>query len=109
MQQPGEDDLTLGDFLARHRFGRSLGEWYLLPMAAAIWSAPVARMLDYPARSFLSFFANHGLLSIQGHHLARTVAGGSRQYVRRMVAELGRASGSPPLPDRSDAGPGASK
>ena len=89
LQQPGEDDLTLGDFLARHGFGRSLGEWYLLPMAAAIWSAPVARMLDYPARSFLSFFANHGLLSIQGHHIWRTVAGGSREYVRRMVAELG--------------------
>ena len=89
LQQPGEDDLTLGDFLARHGFGRSLGEWYLLPMAAAIWSAPVARMLDYPARSFLSFFANHGLLSIQGHHVWRTVAGGSREYVRRMVAELG--------------------
>jgi hypothetical protein len=58
-------------------------------MAAAIWSAPVARMLDYPARSFLSFFANHGLLSIYGHHTWRTVTGGSREYVRRMVAELG--------------------
>jgi predicted NAD/FAD-binding protein len=89
LQQPGDDDLTLGDFLARHGFGRSLGEWYLLPMAAAIWSAPVGRMLEYPARSFLSFFANHGLLSIQGHHVWRTVAGGSREYVRRMVAELG--------------------
>ena len=89
LQEPGGDDLTLGDFLARHGFGRSLGEWYLLPMAAAIWSAPVARMLDYPARSFLSFFANHGLLSIHGHHQWRTVAGGSREYVRRIMAELG--------------------
>jgi predicted NAD/FAD-binding protein len=89
LQEPGGDDLSLGDFLDRHGFGRSLGEWYLLPMAAAIWSAPVARMLDYPARSFLSFFANHGLLSIHGHHQWRTVAGGSREYVRRIVTELG--------------------
>ena len=89
LEQPGGDDLTLGDFLARHGFGRSLGESYLLPMAAAIWSAPMARMLEYPARSFLSFFANHGLLSIQGHHPWRTVTGGSREYVQRMAAELG--------------------
>jgi predicted NAD/FAD-binding protein len=89
LQEPGGNDLSLGDFLVRHGFGRSLGEWYLLPMAAAIWSAPVARMLDYPARSFLSFFANHGLLSIHGHHQWRTVAGGSREYVRRLMAELG--------------------
>ena len=89
LERPSVDDLTLGDFLARHGFGRSLGEWYLLPMAAAIWSAPVARMLDYPARSFLSFFANHGLLSIHGHHTWRTVRGGSREYVRRMLADLG--------------------
>ena len=78
-------------------------------MAAAIWSAPVARMLDYPARSFLSFFANHGLLSIQGHHVWRTVTGGSRQYVRRMVAELGPRIRIATPSDRSDAGPGASK
>ncbi len=89
LQEPEGEDLSLGDFLTRHGFGRSLGEWYLLPMAAAIWSAPVARMLDYPARSFLSFFANHGLLSIHGHHQWRTVAGGSREYVRRMLTELG--------------------
>jgi uncharacterized protein len=88
LDQPGEDDLTLGDFLNRHGFGRGLGEWYLLPMAAAIWSAPVARMLEYPARSFLSFFANHGLLSINGQHAWRTVCGGSRQYVERMLGEF---------------------
>ena len=89
LAQAGGDDLTLGEFLDRHGFGRGLGEWYLLPMAAAIWSAPAARMLDYPARSFLSFFANHGLLSIYGHHAWRTVVGGSRSYVERMVRGLG--------------------
>ena len=102
LEQPAEDDLTLGDFLARHGFGRSLGEWYLLPMAAAIWSAPVARMLDYPARSFLSFFANHGLLSIQGHHAWRTVTGGSRAIC---PADGGRVRAADPDRHADPSGP----
>ena len=88
LKQAANDDVTLGEFLARHGFGRSLGEWYLLPMAAAIWSAPVAGMLEYPARSFLRFFANHGLLSIHGRHAWRTVTGGSRRYVDRLAGEF---------------------
>ena len=88
LQAPAGGDETIGGFLTRHGFGRGLADWYLLPMAAAIWSAPVASMLDYPARSFLSFFANHGLLSVTGHHAWRTVTGGGRQYVERLVAEF---------------------
>lgn len=89
LERGHDHEHTLGEFLSHHGFGRGLGEWYLLPMAAAIWSAPVLQMLDYPARSFLRFFANHGLLSINGHHPWRTVCGGSREYVRRMVGDLG--------------------
>lgn len=88
LQAPPDGDETIGQFLTQHGFGRGLADWYLLPMAAAIWSAPVASMLDYPARSFLSFFANHGLLSVSGHHAWRTVTGGGRQYVERLVAEF---------------------
>ena len=86
-EQP-EDQATVGEFLVRHRFGKGLADWYLLPMAAAIWSAPMACVLDHPAHSFLRFFANHGLLSISGQHDWRTVTGGSRQYVERLVAEF---------------------
>jgi predicted NAD/FAD-binding protein len=88
LQGGGCPGLTLGAFLARHGFGKGLVEWYLLPMAAAIWSAPVAEMLEYPADSFLAFFANHGLLSVNGHHAWRTVTGGSRRYAERMVGEF---------------------
>jgi predicted NAD/FAD-binding protein len=88
LREEADLELTVGQFLARHGFGKGLAEWYLLPMAAAIWSAPVARMLDYPARSFLAFFANHGLLSVGAHRTWRTVAGGSRAYVERMLPEF---------------------
>lgn len=88
LREEPADGATLGEFLARHRFGAGLADWYLMPMAAAIWSAPVARMRDYPARSFLRFFANHGLLSVTGQHAWRTVVGGSQSYVERLVSEF---------------------
>ena len=80
--------LTLGDFLRRHRFGDALREDYLLPMVASIWSCPTAQMLDFPAVSLLRFCRNHGLLQISDRPTWRTVVGGSRQYVQRIVDGL---------------------
>lgn len=78
---------SLGRFLDHHRFSPRLADDYLLPMAAAIWSCPTRRMRDFPARSFLQFFENHGLMNINDRPQWETVVGGSRRYVDRMLAE----------------------
>lgn len=80
-----EADLTLGDFLSNHKFSNDLTEHYLLPMGAAIWSCPVETMMLFPAKSFLRFFANHGLIDLRNRPQWRTVVGGSSSYVRRML------------------------
>jgi predicted NAD/FAD-binding protein len=85
---PSPPTETLGEFLDRHRYGQPFRRWYLLPMAAAIWSCPVATMLDYPVATFARFCHNHGLLQISGRPQWMTVAGGARQYVRRIAAGL---------------------
>mgnify|MGYP003341310683 CR=1 FL=1 len=59
---PGAADPTLGDYLDTAGYSRGFIEDHLLPMGAAIWSVPMDRMRDFPARSFARFFANHGLL-----------------------------------------------
>jgi predicted NAD/FAD-binding protein len=82
------DDCTLGEFLQRGGYGLWFREGYLLPMAAAIWSCPVARMADYPARSLLHFYENHGLLNVFRRPQWRTVQGGGREYVQRILAQL---------------------
>src|SRR4051794_12856130 len=85
----GEEEAeTLREFLARHRFGHGLQEWYLLPLAASIWSAPIARILDFPVQSLLAFLANHGLLRVGRRLRWRTVGGGSRVLVGRLAAAL---------------------
>jgi predicted NAD/FAD-binding protein len=43
-------------------------------------------MLHFPARCFVRFFENHGLLSVRGQPQWLTVSGGSQRYVDRLVA-----------------------
>jgi len=76
---------SLGAFLGEGGYGQGFRDWYLLPMAAAIWSCPTHRMLDYPCASFLQFCSNHGLLQIVDRPRWRTVLGGGREYVARMA------------------------
>lgn len=71
----------LGDWLARTGFGTGFRDWYLLPMAAAIWSCPMSTMLRFPVGSFVRFFHNHGLLQVNDRPQWFTVRGGSRRYV----------------------------
>ena len=80
--------VTLGEYLDAESYSQAFRDWYLVPMAAAIWSSPARDILDFPLPSFVRFCHNHGLLSIADRPLWRTVAGGSREYVARIVARL---------------------
>ena len=73
---------SLREYVRRHQYMPFMVDNYLKPMAAAIWSAPTGQILDFPARSFLLFFKNHGLLSLRNRPAWRTVAGGSSSYVK---------------------------
>ena len=80
--------MTLGALLSREKFGQPMQEWYLLPMAAAIWSAPVSAVLEFSAATFLSFCLNHRLLQIENRPQWKTILGGSRLYVQAMLERL---------------------
>lgn len=72
---------TLGEYLSAEGYGQAFQEDHLLPMAAAIWSAPAEALRDYPAAAFVRFYENHGLLRLRDRPIWRTVVGGSRAYV----------------------------
>lgn len=87
----GLDQKPLGDFLREQGYSASLREDHLLPMCAAIWSLPIERVEQFPALAFLRFFDNHGLMRLSGRPAWRTVTGGSREYVSKLAAPLGRS------------------
>ena len=82
-------DTMLGDFLSREGYSDAFVKNHIVPMGAAIWSTPMTDMLGFPARSFINFYANHGMLQFRERPAWRTVTGGSRSYVDRVVCDAG--------------------
>ena len=78
--------LTLGAYLDREGYSRDFRRKHLLPMGAAIWSTSPRDMEAWPAESFVRFFESHSLLELTDRPVWRTVSGGSRNYVGRLVA-----------------------
>lgn len=80
------DEIALGDYLARNRYGRDFIDYYIIPMGAAIWSTDAQKMLAFPARFFVRFFHHHGMLSVNDRPQWRVVKGGSASYVKALTA-----------------------
>lgn len=84
---PSDSELiTLGDYLDAQGYGEAFQNDHLLPQAAAIWSAPVESIRDYPACAFVRFFENHGLLNFVQRPQWHSVKGGSRTYVQKLTS-----------------------
>ncbi|QWC91268.1 NAD(P)/FAD-dependent oxidoreductase [Cupriavidus metallidurans] len=79
---------SVEQLLVAGNYGQPFRQHYLLPMAAAIWSSAPADILRFPAATFLRFCLNHALLQVNGRPQWKTVAGGGREYVRRISAML---------------------
>jgi predicted NAD/FAD-binding protein len=79
-------DTTLGEYLSSEGYSSGFVEHYIIPMGAAIWSSRPLDMLNFPARCFVEFFANHGFLSVNDRPTWRVIRGGSREYVKKLTA-----------------------
>jgi predicted NAD/FAD-binding protein len=79
---------TLGDYLDDNGYCTAFVTDHLLPMGAAIWSTTARRIREYPLHAFIRFFESHGLLALSDRPRWRTVTGGSREYVRRLLGDF---------------------
>lgn len=86
----GEADeaTTLGRFVADGGFSPYFVSHFLTPLVSAVWSCDAGTALRYPAHYLFRFLDHHGLLSVTGSPVWRTVSGGSRAYVERVAKEL---------------------
>jgi uncharacterized protein len=77
--------VTLGEYLDGKGYSRQFIEGHILPMGAALWSAPAEEIYRFPARFFVRFFVNHRFLQVKGRTPWRVVRGGSEEYVKKLV------------------------
>ncbi len=81
-------DMTLGAYLDHNGYSATFAYYYLVPMGAAIWSASLSAMRDFPVHFFVKFFHNHGLLNIKNRPQWRVIAGGSQSYLGPLTASF---------------------
>ena len=80
------DSLTLGEYLDAQGYSPQFLDHYILPMGAAIWSAGTDTLRQFPARYFVRFFHNHGMLTVDDRPQWLTVRGGSARYLDKLTA-----------------------
>lgn len=91
LDDPQYQTMTLSEYVTARGYGQDFIDRYLVPMGGAVWSTPPDKMLNFPAVTLLRFWHNHGFLGLHTQHQWRTVDGGSREYVKRLI---------PPFADR---------
>lgn len=84
------EDVSIGEYLESRGYPHGFSAYYLMPLASAVWSGTRNNAEDMPARTFLGFLNNHGLISLVDRPQWRTVSGGSREYVERAIKEITR-------------------
>ncbi len=77
--------LTIDQYLKKKKYSYYFKLNHLYPMAASIWSTPIEKISKYPLKEFVNFFSNHGLLRILNRPKWKTVEGGSKEYVKRVL------------------------
>lgn len=80
------NEIKLGDYLRQNHYSQQFIDYYIIPMGSAIWSTDALQMLDFPARFFVRFFHNHGMLTVNDRPQWRTISGGSASYVKALTA-----------------------
>ncbi|MFE1953669.1 NAD(P)/FAD-dependent oxidoreductase [Streptomyces sp. NPDC059524] len=83
-----DSGITLGGFLERSGFSPYFRTHFVTPVVSAVWSCDAAIAQDYPATYLFRFLDHHGLLSVGGSPVWRTVTGGSREYVDRAAKHV---------------------
>ena len=79
------DETSLGEYLKRGKYSQVFIDHYLVPMAAAVWSADLTLMYQFPARYLIQFFHNHGLLNVNDRPGWYVIKGGSKTYATALT------------------------
>jgi predicted NAD/FAD-binding protein len=76
---------SLRRWLADGGYSPYFVERFIVPQAAAVWSADPEELWSFPASFLAEFFDNHGALQVLGRPRWRSIPGGSARYVSALI------------------------
>ena len=80
-----DENLSVKEYLQAEGYSNSFIEKMILPLAASIWSSPKSSVEAFPLKLFVTFFKNHGFLGHRRQYHWRTVKGGAKRYVEKLI------------------------
>jgi uncharacterized protein len=86
LESPKYSDYTIMDYVNEKGFGEDFLNKYLVPMSSAVWSSPPGLMLNFPVKTIVRFFHNHGFLGLNTQHQWYTIENGSRSYREKIIS-----------------------
>ena len=88
VSDPKYDELTVKDLVRTEGYGTEFLEHFLVPMSSAVWSTPHHKMMDFPVKTLVQFFLNHGFLGLDTQHQWKTVERGSETYKQKIISQF---------------------
>lgn len=79
------DDVTVAGYIARGEYSDPFVNHYLMPLGASLWSCDSETFSSFPMRFVIDFLHNHRMLQVEGRPVWRTVSGGSRTYIEKLL------------------------
>jgi predicted NAD/FAD-binding protein len=80
--------LSMADFINKYKLGKRFTHDFLIPMSSAVWSTPHDTMLNFPIKTLVRFFVNHGFLGLDTQHQWKTISGGSESYKKAILSQF---------------------
>lgn len=82
----GNDAMEIGRYLEQQGYSRRFDQHFIVPLGSSLWSTDPHRFREFPLRTFVRFFQNHGFLNIINPFDWLVIKGGSRRYTEKLTA-----------------------
>jgi len=90
LNDPSYDEITIKDYIKKLGLSDYFFKNFLVAMSSAVWSTPIEKMGEFPAKSLIRFFQNHGFVGVDSQLQWKTVIGGSREYRNIIMDKIGK-------------------
>lgn len=81
-----KEEVEIGRYLKDQGYSEGFIRHFIVPLGSSLWSADPVRFQDFPLRTFVRFFKNHGFLALRNPFQWLAIRGGSRRYVEKLTA-----------------------
>ncbi|MDB9776466.1 FAD-dependent oxidoreductase [Alphaproteobacteria bacterium] len=77
--------MTVEEYCLKNNYSKAFINFHLLPLISSIWSTPNQLSMKQPLSNIVSFFQNHKLFNFLDRPQWKTVRGGSKKYIEKII------------------------